>query len=311
MSLIKNPSELVAKATINALIYGQPGLGKSTLALSAPNPVLLDFDGGALRINGFHQKPTLQVNSWADVIAVMNSNELDAFDTIVIDTAGKMLDYMSIFIMQNDPKMRMRDGSLSLKGYGARKVMFVNFLSQCQSKHKNIIFVAHEKEDKDGDKRYIRPEIGGSSSADLLKELDLVGYMRANGYKKEICWTGTDQFYGKNACNLPHVMEVPIILDANGMPTSENVFMRNVVESYNNYLNAQHQMRSNYDALMARINSAIAKIETLEKANVLWGQFQSVNHIWNSKMAAKVALDNKCSSLGFTFNDTTNEYEAA
>lgn len=303
MGLIKNPSELVSNSAVKMLIYGQPGQGKSTLALSSPNPVLLDFDGGAHRINGLHQVPTLPVQSWDDIVSLLNGNELDPFESIVIDTAGKMLDFMSVYIMRNDPKMRMRDGSLSLKGYGARKVMFINFLSQCMTKRKNLIFVAHEKEDKDGDKRYIRPEIGGSSSADLLKELDLVGYMRANGYQREICWSGTDQFYGKNACNLVPVMAVPTILDQNGMPTGENNLLKGIFTSYNNYLSQQRQLRASYDTLIGRINAAIAKVDSVEAANKLWMQFQGITHVWNSKTAAKVALDAKCASLGLTFND--------
>ena len=46
MGLIKKPNELSVKQTLSALIYGQPGMGKTTLALSAPLPLLLDFDGG-------------------------------------------------------------------------------------------------------------------------------------------------------------------------------------------------------------------------------------------------------------------------
>lgn len=41
MSLFKQPSELEVSTTIKALIYGQPGLGKSTLGLSTPSPVFL------------------------------------------------------------------------------------------------------------------------------------------------------------------------------------------------------------------------------------------------------------------------------
>lgn len=46
---------------------------------------------------------------------------------------------------------------------------------------KSVIFVAHEREEKVGDEKQIRPEIGGSSAGDLIKELDLVGYMEAIG----------------------------------------------------------------------------------------------------------------------------------
>lgn len=104
MSLFKKPSELAINSTIKVLIYGAPGMGKSTLGLSAPSPVLLDFDGGVQRVNGAFQVPTLQVEKWDDVIAALNE-DLSEYKTIVIDTAGKALDFMSAYIIKNEPKM--------------------------------------------------------------------------------------------------------------------------------------------------------------------------------------------------------------
>lgn len=312
MALIKKPSELVTTNVFKVLIYGQPGVGKSTIALSCPNPVLLDFDGGANRINGAHQVPTLQVNKWEEVLQVIRDGELAPFSSIVIDTAGKMLDYLSEFIMNNDAKLRQRDGSLSLKGYGARKTAFVNFINQCTTMKKNLVFVAHEKEDKDGEKRYIRPEIGSASNqGDLIKELDLVGYMRKNGYQREICWTGTDQFYAKNACNLQPVMLVQQILDNMGNPTADNNFLSCVFASYNTYLTNQRALRAKYDALMNRVNDLIDKIDSVENANDCLSKFMGAQPIWNSKVASKIALDAKCASLGYKFNEIENKYEAA
>ena len=46
MSLIKKSNELVIPTTVKMMIYGQAGMGKSTVALSAPKPLLLDFDNG-------------------------------------------------------------------------------------------------------------------------------------------------------------------------------------------------------------------------------------------------------------------------
>ena len=51
MSLIKKSNELVIPTTVKMMIYGQAGMGKSTVALSAPKPLLLDFDNGVKRMN--------------------------------------------------------------------------------------------------------------------------------------------------------------------------------------------------------------------------------------------------------------------
>lgn len=66
MSLIKKSNELVIPTTVKMMIYGQAGMGKSTVALSAPKPLLLDFDNGVKRMNMAHLEniDTVQVTSW-------------------------------------------------------------------------------------------------------------------------------------------------------------------------------------------------------------------------------------------------------
>ena len=51
MGLIKKANELEIPTIVKMMIYGQAGMGKSTLALSAPKPLLLDFDNGVKRVN--------------------------------------------------------------------------------------------------------------------------------------------------------------------------------------------------------------------------------------------------------------------
>lgn len=160
MGLIKKPNELQVKKTLSALIYGQPGMGKTTLALSAPHPLLLDFDGGVHRVNAAHRVDTVQITKWEEVDEVMQSPEIADYATFVIDTAGKMLSFMDKYIMQNNPKMRKADGTLSLQGYGVRKNMFINFVNQVSLMGKSVIFVAHEREERTVRKsRYVRKSV--------------------------------------------------------------------------------------------------------------------------------------------------------
>lgn len=307
MSLFKKPSELKIETTIKALIYGQPGAGKTTTALSAPSPVLLDFDGGIKRVNGAFQCPTLQVESWDEVLEAMKE-DLSAFRTIVIDTVGKMLDYMSAYIIQNDPKMAQRDGSLSLKGYGVRKVMFINFLRQCSMLGKNLIFVAHEREDKDGETRIVRPEIGGSSAGDLIKELDLVGYMQMIGNERTICWSPTEKFYAKNTCNLPAAQKLPVVVDGEGGITGKNDFIAKVFDSYWKYLEKQAEKGAEYETLMDVIREKVESVGSVETANEALVSLQGFSHIWDSKLQASDLLCKRCKSLGFRFDKLKKAY---
>ena len=310
MSLFKKPNELEVNSTIKMLIYGNPGIGKSSLALSAPNPVLFDFDGGVHRVNGAFQCPTLQVKSWDEVMEALDE-DLSEFGTIVIDTVGKMLDYMSAYIIKNDSKMAMRDGSLSLKGYGARKVMFVNFITKCSMLGKHVVFVAHEKEEKDGEMRIVRPEIGGSSAGDLMKELDLVGYMQAIGTERHIFWSPQEKFYAKNTCNLPQAHKIPTIIDVNGNVIGQNNFLTNIFVSYKGYLDKQAEIGEEYAALMDIIKEKVECIADAITANQIAEEVKSFNHIWDSKLRGGMLINEKCKSIGLKFNKLTKQYEQA
>lgn len=285
----------------------------TTVGLSAPNPVLFDFDGGVQRVNGAFQCPTLQVQNWDEVLQALKELETEGseFKTIVIDTAGKMLDFMSAYIIKQDSRMGMRDGSLSLKGYGARKMMFINFLKRVSMMGKHVIFVAHEREEKDGDLRIVRPEIGGSSQGDLIKELDLVGYMQAIGNKRTISWTPQEKFYAKNTCNLPPMQEIPCIIDAQGKITGRNNFMSVIFENYNAYLKEESSLRKEYDSLITEIEDEVSCISDAEQANAYVLAMKDKKQIWDSNAHAKSLITDRCKELGLKFNNTTKKYEEA
>lgn len=311
MGLIKKPNELVVKTNLSALIYGQPGMGKTTLALSAPHPLLLDFDGGIHRVNAAHRVDTVQISKWEEVDEVMQDPDIAGYQTIVIDTAGKMLSFMDKYIMQNNPKMRKADGTLSLQGYGLRKNMFINFVNQLSLMGKSVIFVAHEREEKVGDEKQIRPEIGGSSAGDLIKELDLVGYMEAIGKKRTISFNPCEKFYGKNTCNLPERMEIPTLINDKGELIGENNFMTNIINTYSKYQAKQTELSSEYEDLMEVIKAQIEMVNDVESANNVSKSLAGMQHIFDSKIQAGILLNKRCKELGLKLNKVSKQYEAA
>lgn len=313
-SLFRNPSELQISHTIKALIYGDPGSGKTTLALSAPTPLLLDFDGGIQRVNGAFQCPTLQVENWEQVNDALEEIESGSVPckTIVIDTAGKMLDYMAAYIIKQDSTKGQRDGSLTLKGYGVRKTMFINFLKKVSLMGKHVVFIAHIKEEKDGDTRLIRPEIGGSSAGDLIKELDLVGYMSKVGKDRVVYWSGDERFYAKNTCNLPAAHKVLTIVDEKGMVTGENNFLSLVFAQYERDLQNAAAIRAKYDKLISSFGRGIEAVTDAETANEVFAKIEGyASHVWDSKMRTEKMLAAKAQSIGLKYDPINQKYEAA
>ena len=310
MGMIKRPSELSVKATLSVLIYGQPGIGKTTFGVSAPDAVLFDYDGGVQRINGAHQVPTLQPTSWEDTNLALQEiqNEMPEIKTIVIDTVGKMLDYMSAYIIKTDPKMAMRDGSLSLKGYGVRKQMFVNFIKQLSLMGKNVVFIAHEREERRGEETFKRPEIGGSSANDLIKELDLVGYMYAVGKERVITFDPAEYYYAKNTCNLPAAIKLPVVVDESGKGMS-NVAFSNIVAQYKVAQEKRQDTTARYEMLLGLIEETMSAVVDVESLNEAMVKLFAMEQIYDSFLRVQRAVANKGKELGFTYNKIAKRYE--
>lgn len=301
MTLIRKPSELSIQTKIKALIYGQAGTGKSTLALSAPKPLMLDFDGGIHRVNYSHQGPTVQITTWEDCENVLKE-DLKEFESIVIDTGGKMLDYMAEYIIRKNSKMGRSNGALTLQGYGERKGMFRQFCRQALILNKHLIFVAHRDTQKiNEDYRYV-PLFGGSSYDDLVTDLDLVGYLEAVGKKRVITFDPSDRNDGKNTCNLPVIIDLPIVVDTAGTGLANTFLTDQVIKPYLANLESRKQSSAKYDAIIKEIKDSIELITDEISANDFIDRIDAFEHIGNSKAASGKLLGEKAKSLGLKLN---------
>ncbi len=307
MSLIRKPYELDVQTKIKCLIYGQAGVGKTTVALSAPSPLLLDFDGGVHRVNYGHQTPTVQIQKWEDCEEVMKEN-LSEYKSIIIDTGGKLLDFMGDYIIRKNPKMGKSNGSLSLQGFGERKGMFRQFCRQIMLMDKHLIFVAHRDTQKNGEEiRYV-PLFGGSSYDDLVSELDLVGYMEAVGRKRTITFDPTDRNDGKNTCNLQPTIDLPIVVNSDGAALSNTFLVDGVIDPYIKNLSERLEIAKNYEAIVKTITGDIEKINDAKGANDFVSKIDTYTHVGSSKAVAASILSKRCASLKITFDKTEKRY---
>lgn len=315
MSLFKKPSELTAKPGLVAMIYGSPGSGKSTLACSAPSAVMIDTDGGVMRINGAHQVPTLQVEKWEDILEAINELRTDPqVETVIVDTVGKMMSFIEDYIKRTATGKKIeinRDGTLSLKGFGARKNIFSAFIKSITVLGKNVIFVAHDKEEKRGDETVIRPEVGGSSTNDLMKELDLVGYMEISGGNRTISFSPTDRFYAKNTCGMPGIINIPVLVDNQGKHIAENTFMAQVIANYRQRIAESIESNRKFDDLCALIETNVDGIADAESANNFVDWLNNLEHIYNSKTHGVKLFKARVKALGLQYNKATKKYHDA
>lgn len=305
MSLLTQPSELKHNQPISCLIYGQPGTGKTTLALSADKPVLIDLDRGLYRVEKRFQCPSLQVENYQQILDLLKSGELAPFNTIVIDTLGKLVDRMGDYVARQNPKFKQGDGTLSMKAWGAIKVQFIALVKQIFNSNKSVIFVAHEKEDKDGDIRFVRPDVSGSSGKDIVKELDLMGYMEMKGNKRTVSFTPNEKYYAKNALNLPPVIEVPDTASGN------TFFQDKIVAAVAEKRRQEAELLADYESLKNIIETKVGEIKDIAGLNEIYGEIRGLQVIWDSQFFANKLLKEKSVELKAKYSKETGKFEVA
>lgn len=305
MGLIKKPAEITAKRTANILIYGQPSMGKTTLACSAEKPVLFDFDGGVGRIHAAHRVDTLQVTSWDDVAPALEEvRKLGCYRTLVIDTIGKMLGCIVDNIKKNQPNMVQRDGTLSLKGYGVRKNIWRQFLADINNMGMSVLFVGHEKEEKQGEVVVKRVDAGNATTAnELFRDLDLVGYLSANGKGRSVDFCGSDIIYAKAPTSMRKTYPVDAIINAQGQCTAPNdFFARVIMADYEAFQDANDKVVEAYESLMTDITERVVCIKNAEDANDVCEYIKGTTHLLDSLLRSRMLLRIKVKELGIEFD---------
>lgn len=294
MSLLTKPEDLKQDVKFQGLIYGQPGIGKSTLAISAPNPVMVDAEKGLKRVEARLRVPSLQAETYEQILELLNSQEIAPFETIVFDTMGRVLELMEPYLIKKNPKNAQSNGALSLAGYKARKIEFNNLLKLIRRLNKSVLFVAHEKEEKSGDEKIVRPDVAGSSGADLIKDLDFVGYMEAKGTKRTISFFPTEKYYAKNALQLDEVIQVPDTKDGN------TFISERIVGVTKEKLIAQAELTKRYNE---ELDKATKIIDNMKNPNQAMAQFENIENIWDVKKRIFKALKEKALQLGFEYRN--------
>jgi phage nucleotide-binding protein len=304
MTLIKKPNELTQlKIKLKGLIYGQPGIGKTSLALSAPKPLLIDFDNGLRRVAKQYQTDSVQIESYQNLLDILTKEDISSYETIVIDTLGKMIDRIADWLAVSNPKVKQADGQLSMKGWGNVKAEFQRLLKLLESKNKSVIFIAHEKEEKVGDEVMKRPDVAGSSGKDIVKELDFMGYMSMKGGKRTIDLAPNEAYYAKNSLGLDSFLEYKPLIGVN------NFLSQAIFDAYKEKLKKDEQLAKEYDLLIEELKTKINTISDVDTLNLYYSDFYNKHEkIWSSYDMEKAFLNDKVKELDCEFNKKSKEF---
>ena len=109
---------------------------------------------------------------------------------------------MSTSIIADSSKAGTRTGGLTIQGWGALKTLFEQWLTGLRQAGKQVIMIAHQKEEKEGEEKVMRPDIAGGSYGIVMNSADIVGYMMYSNNVRSIYWEPTDRFFAKNGGRL-------------------------------------------------------------------------------------------------------------
>lgn len=224
MIKIMKGSEIVSPNRYSGLIYGSPGVGKSTLGCSATAPLIIDTDNGIHRVEKEYRADTIQPENFQDILDLFNDPKIiNKYKTLVFDTFGSFLTLIEDYVAQLAPANRQSNGDLTQKGYGARKKEFLRILEKAKNTGLSLLFIAHEKEERDGEDKFIRPLATASSINDLYTVMEFVGYVSMLGNNRAINFNPTQKYYAKNSLRLPANLNIPSI-------DKQNTFIKEYIE---------------------------------------------------------------------------------
>lgn len=293
------------------ILYGAPGLGKTTLALSAPNPILIDFDHGISRVKAYHRRATMVCKTYEEVLADIQSPEIADFETIVIDTGGAFVTYLQDWAMRTNPAQnRQKNGALSLKGFGAVKQEFQRFTSHIRDvMQKNVIYVFHSDEQKDKDGNPIQRLLcEGAVRNTVWQPCDFGGYMQMIGNRRVISFTPESEFFAKGCYGIEGQREIPTLT----RPTDQNDFLTRLFAEAKANIEADNDayapMRKQYDETMAIVMQALDAITDANTATEAAKFIAELPHALTSQKEARALLKEKTDSLSLKYSKETGGY---
>jgi hypothetical protein len=293
MPIIKASEPLPERSVVIGL-YGEPGVSKTTLANTADNPLVIDFDRGIAR--ALHRKDFLQVNSWNDIITEEKAGTFKGYSTIIIDTAKAALDdFLMPYVVQKDFKLAKN----KLQAYGAIGDEFKLFLNNRRTESCDVIIIAHAKKDEDT-KKHI-PDITGQSYNLILRVCDQIGYVSMMNNQRTIQWDPTDVTIGKNTATLP----VTVIPDKTAPELKS--FMAGILSTVKAAIVQQSEAQREALEKVERFESEISEVKTPEDLTMLVTPIQELEKALKDPLLQQIG--NVAKNNGWTWNKASKAFE--
>lgn len=205
---IITPVQTITVSAIKLYYYGDPGMYKTTLGMTANKALIIDADKGAYRTGTNRRADVVVAECWNDISNITIA-DLEPYQTVVFDTIGRVLDLIKAHLA-NDRKNTKGDGSLKLNVQGVANTMFSTFVNKIITSGRDVVFIAHATEDKNDNLTLIRPDLGGKNRQEIYRLCDAMAYLcletNKNGIQERVLkFDPQEGYHSKDAGALGNV----------------------------------------------------------------------------------------------------------
>ena len=305
--MIKKPENMdFSDKNIIMIISGLPGTGKTTLALSAPDVLLIDTDEGMARVNPAHRKDASICKTYEEILADIKAAE-GQYKTIVIDTCGALIEYLKDWAMRTDRKASKNDGGFSLQGYGIIKSEFIRLSSELRKKF-NVIFLFHENMTKNGDDGvFYELVVEGSTRTLVYQPADLAAHLFIQGGRRYLGFTPTEQYSAKAAYGIKGLVEVPELNEGD-----DNNFLTKLFAKVRANLSKESEAASaqtkQYEEIIAEAKNLLALLEKPEEVNDCVKMIKSMPHVLTSEKECTAMIKSRLAELNIVWDKKAKQY---
>ena len=307
MAIVKPQDMNFTEDNIIMIISGLPGVGKTTLAFSAPEPVLIDVDNGVKRVNPAHRKDAVMVKTYEELLSDMKTPEFQKYKTVIIDTTGAFIDMLKDWAMRNDPQASKKNGGFSQQGYGIVKSEFLRFSAELRRTH-NVIYLFHTSKSKDKDGFIYDLMCEGAAREIVWQPADLGAYMQIIGDERFLCFTPTQEYSAKSSYGIKGMIAVPELSDGEPNNFLEKLFetvKANIVEENKAFA----PLKAQYEAAMEQGRAIIGGVMDADGVNPAADKLAELQHSLTSEKELKNLLAVRVKELGLVWNRETKQYE--
>lgn len=274
MPIIKK-NDVTPERPVIIVLYGVPGSGKTSLATTSENPLVIDTDRGYDR--AVQRVDALTAQKWQDVMAEYET--IKEYKTVIVDTAKSALDdYLAAYVCEQNYKLKNN----GLKRFGQMAEEFKQFINTLRSNGQDIIFICHDKETQEGDTIKHAPDCTGQSKDLLIRIADQVGYVFIQNKQRVINFEPLDNFVGKNVAQLGMVA-IP------NAPSKEfDNCMADIIKNVKKSIQSKSEAQRIANEKLESLRASLANIETEEAAEALLKEATDLPPILKAPFFAEV-----------------------